>query len=88
MISIYGGWIANALMLAGSFMVGGRRKTGFALIFAGEVCWFATVVSRWPIQWDMVFICSVFGLMAGVNWLRWYWMERSEQDGSEQADEA
>lgn len=72
----YTGWIANALLLSGSFWVGGKRRTGFALIALGEITWLLTVLSRTPIQWDMVFICVVFGTMAGINWYRWGMIEQ------------
>lgn len=79
MIATYGGWIANSLLLAGSFWVGAKRKTGFALIALGEVAWLVTVCNRSPLAWDMVFICGVFGLMAGINWLRWHWQEVADE---------
>lgn len=80
MIALYGGWLANALLLSGSFWVGAKRKTGFALIAAGELCWLTTLCHRTPLAWDMVFICCVFGLMAAINYGRWYWMELQERD--------
>jgi hypothetical protein len=86
-MAMYGGWIANSLLLAGSFIVGGKSRTGFALIAVGEVVWLTTVCLRSPVQWDMVFICVVFGAMAALNWWRWGLMEQ-EQYGYDPTDDA
>jgi hypothetical protein len=87
MIAFYGGWLANALLLGGSFWVGAKRKTGFALIALGEACWLTTLCHRTPLAWDMVFICCVFGLMAAINFARWHWMELQEQvDGTDESE--
>lgn len=80
----YTGWLANALLLGGSFVVGGRNRTGFAVIAGGEFCWLWTVLNRSPVQWDMVFICFVFGAMAALNWWRWgYTQQQGEHDATE-----
>jgi hypothetical protein len=62
------GWAGNAFLLAGAFLVGEKSPTAFLLVFAGEAIW-TIKVARMK-QWDMLFICVVFGLLA----LRNYWL--------------
>lgn len=48
--------------------MGEKSPTAFLLVFAGEAIW-TIKVARMK-QWDMLFICVVFGLLA----LRNYWL--------------
>jgi hypothetical protein len=88
MIALYGGWLANALLVSGSFWVGQKRKTGFALIAAGEACWLTTLYHRTPLAWDMVFICCVFGSLAAFNFCWWWRLELQEQADGTDEDQA
>jgi hypothetical protein len=62
-------WIANALVLVGLFLVGGKRRSAFVWTFAGEVLW--TIAGIRAGMYDLASICAVFAAMAAVNWWRW-----------------
>lgn len=63
------GWVANVLLVAGTVLVGEKSPTAFLLIALGESLW---CVKVWRMkQWDMLFICVVFSLLAVRNYLLW-----------------
>ena len=62
-------WIANAFLLIGLFLVGGKSRAAFVWTFLGETLWLSCSVVRQ--QWDIAFICAVFAGFAAVNWWRW-----------------
>ncbi len=63
------GWVANLFLLAGFLLLGGKRRSAFLWTAVGEVLW---VASYWLIsRWDMITLCTVFAVLALVNWWRW-----------------
>lgn len=62
-------WVANALVLVGLFLVGGKRRSAFVWTFFGEVLW--TVAGLRAGMYDLASICAVFAGMAAWNWHRW-----------------
>lgn len=71
----YTGWVANTLLITGTLGVGLKNKLGFLVIATGEAFWLGTVLHRSPVQWDMVFICCVFGSLALFNFACWTFMD-------------
>lgn len=63
------GWVANFILVAGALLVGERNPIAFVLIAAGEALW--GVKAYRMRQWDMFFICVVFGLLAVRNLILW-----------------
>ena len=69
-------WLANALLIWGLILIGGKNRTGFFCTFLGEAIW---IVASWDCgRWDMLSICVVFAVLAAVNWLRWGDTNREE----------
>ncbi len=62
-------WAANLLLLLGLYLNGNRNRLCFLFTVTGEVIW--TTVAALRGQWDLAFICAVFGLMAVRGWYLW-----------------
>lgn len=63
------GWIANILVLVGTFLVGEKKRTAFLWIAAGELLWVLVGVSRQEL--DITVICIIFTIMALWNYIKW-----------------
>lgn len=65
----YLGWIANVFLVFGLWLAGNRWPYAFALTAIGELLW---AVKTYRLrQWDMLFICVAFALLAMRN--LWLW---------------
>lgn len=62
-------WLANALILIGSYRVGNRQRDAFLWTIAGEAVW--TVYAASIGLYSLSFICVVFGLFSFRNWVKW-----------------
>jgi hypothetical protein len=62
-------WAANCTLIVGQLLIGRKWRHAPGVIALGEVVWFGVGVYR--AQWDIAFICAVFGLLAAVNWFQW-----------------
>lgn len=69
-------WFANALVLIGLFLVGGKKRSAFLWTFAGETLWCIAGIQQ--DMWDLASICAVFAVLAAVNWFRWGREEQSQ----------
>lgn len=62
-------WIGNFYIITGLWLIGRKDRNAFLFSIAGETCWIiASVVTH---NWALVFICSVFNVMAFRNYLLW-----------------
>lgn len=64
------GWIANALLLIGFWLIGKKYRIAFLFTFAGEVLWVITCIAR-ETSLDMIAICLVFAVLALRNFILW-----------------
>lgn len=68
-ISKYSGWIGNVFLILGAVLLGEKTRYAFLFVFTGEVVWsLKTLRMR---QWDMLFICVTFGVLALRNFIVW-----------------
>lgn len=67
----YLGWVANLILIAGALLVGEKSPAAFVLVALGEFLWAAKISRQRPLQWDMLTICIVFGLLAVRNLYLW-----------------
>lgn len=65
----YLGWIANVLVVVGTFLIGEKRRSGFAWIAIGEALWVITGAAR--NEADIAVICIIFTVMAMTNYYKW-----------------
>jgi len=63
------GWIANIIVLIGTFLVGEKRRSAFLWLAAGEALWAAVGLARK--ETDIAFVCIIFTVMALVNYYKW-----------------
>ncbi len=63
------GWIGNVLILAGFWRMGDMKRDGFILYTIGEVIWVGYAI--YIHMYDLVFVCSVFTIIAIRNMLKW-----------------
>lgn len=68
-LSKYSGWIGNIFLILGAVFLGDKWKYAFLFVFFGELIWSYRVYRQK--QWDMLFICVIFGLLALRNFLMW-----------------
>lgn len=63
------GWIANAIVLWGMFLIGNKSRLGFLVTVVGELMWSAVGVVRGEL--DLMIICLLFAGMAVRNYVKW-----------------
>ena len=63
------GWIANAVLIAGCWLLGKKIRAAFLFTFVGESLW--VIESARIERYDMLFLCVVFGGLALRNWFLW-----------------
>lgn len=63
------GWLGNVLLISGLWMAGKKWRHAFLLTFLGEAIW--TVEAFRIGRSDIIFLCVVFTVLAGWNWLAW-----------------
>lgn len=61
--------VANLLIIAGLYYIGGRKRWAFLLTGVGEAVW--TVYSLATVQWDLAWICAIFTVLAVRNFVLW-----------------
>lgn len=63
------GWIAAAMTLFGMYIIGQKRRAGFAICFAGEAFWVGRgLLAGMP---DLIVLCVIFSGMHAYNWWQW-----------------
>jgi hypothetical protein len=55
-------WVGDALIVAGAWGIGNRRRGAFAFTVVGECVWIAAAVRRQ--DWALAAVCVVFVLLA------------------------
>ncbi len=63
------GWLGNAFLLAGALLLGEKSPAAFLMVAIGESLWTVKVIRLR--QWDMAFICVMFGGLALRNFYLW-----------------
>ncbi len=63
------GWGGNALLIAGLILIGVKWPHAFLLTVLGELLWLAESIRLKRL--DMIVLCSVFSIIALVNWVQW-----------------
>jgi len=63
------GWLGNALIIAGAWNIGCKRRWGFLLSISGGCCW--ALEGLLIGKADLVFIESVMLLVALRNYIKW-----------------
>lgn len=64
------GWIATAIMLYGSFLVGEKNKTGFLCQITGNVLWAYVGLTR-GMQVDLIVVSLAFCALYCHNFAKW-----------------
>lgn len=62
-------WLGNGLIIVGLWRIGEKDRRAFLFSIAGETCW--TLAAAHDGDWALVFICTVFNIMAFRNFLKW-----------------
>lgn len=63
------GWLANAFILAGMYLIGEKNRHGFLCSIAGETIWTFRAWQSGMI--DLALICGIFCCVALYNWQKW-----------------
>lgn len=63
------GWIANILVLIGTFLIGEKKRSAFLWMAVGELLWVVVGMSRREL--DITVICVIFTAMAVWNYIKW-----------------
>ena len=63
------GWIGNVFIVGGLWGIGNKWRPAFLLSVVGESCWMSASYQR--SQWDLFFICGVFGALAIRSFVKW-----------------
>jgi hypothetical protein len=63
------GWLGNVLIIIAMVMIGQKRKIGWLLSIAGNVCWCAYAISLG--MWDVLFIDGTALVLAGYYYRQW-----------------
>ena len=70
-------WIANVLFLIGVLLIGRKKKSGWVVEFVGELLWITRSLESK--QWDLLFVCLMFGSLQLWN----FWLWRKEELNSD-----
>ena len=67
------GWLANALMLLGSYKVGSKKRYGFVLQFVASALWvyIALYCDMHKQAGSVIVISTLFCCLYARNWWRW-----------------
>ena len=63
------GWVGNVIIGIGLWKLGSKHRTAFIWTIAGEMLWVVNALLLNMI--DLAFICLLFAVLAGRNWLLW-----------------
>ncbi len=76
------GWVANAILIVGTILVGRKWRHAFLLTALGNAIWF--IIGWQTHAWALVFLCLAFVSLSLYNWLLWWKPDRQviERDGS------
>lgn len=62
-------WIGNLFIVIGLWRVGYKDRNAFLYSIVGETMW---ILWSWSTaNWSLLFICSVFNLLAFRNYIKW-----------------
>jgi hypothetical protein len=63
------GWFGNIFLVLGLYLIGFKWRPAFLFSVVGEAVWITLAIQRH--QYDLAFMCVVFGVMAIRNFIKW-----------------
>ena len=76
------GWVATAIMLYGSYLVGEKNKVGFVCQITGNLLWAYVGVTR-DCQLDLIVVSLAFCVLYIRNYFVWWKTDKDERSGKE-----
>lgn len=65
------GWTGDVFLIWGIWEIGNRRRWAHLLTIIGEGAWIGKCLLSDPITWDLAVICTIFGILAAMCWIKW-----------------
>lgn len=72
------GWVATAVTLFGSYLVGEKYKGGFLCQIIGNTLWAIVGIMRGP-QYDLIFVSLAFVALYVRNYFVWHNADKAEK---------